>query len=140
MPVTRTTGEFTFTDWQETPVGPEAGHPRLARATVVNNFTGGIEATATTCEYAFTYVTEHTGAFAGYELLTATVGGRKGSFAVEQRGTFHQDGTVHCAFTVVPGSGSGELAGLTGTGSYVARHGEPSVPYTFGYAWDAPQA
>ncbi|MER5639052.1 DUF3224 domain-containing protein [Kitasatospora sp. NPDC002227] len=135
-----TSGAFTFTDWQETALTPETDHPRLARASVINTFTGGIEAAGTTCEYSFTYVTERTGTFAGYELIAGALGGRRGSFAIEQRGTFHADGTVRCIFTVVPGSGTGELAGLSGEGEYTARHGEPSVPYTFGYAWDAPRA
>ncbi|GAA2318252.1 DUF3224 domain-containing protein [Streptomyces hawaiiensis] len=129
-----TTGHFTFADWQERVIAPgEDASPRLAHASVRNTFTGGIEAAGTTCEYAIVYVTEKTGSFSGMELLTGRVDGREGSFAVEERGWFGEDGTVHCTFEVVPGSGSGELTGLTGKGGFTARHGETAVEYRFAY-------
>ncbi|MFF8288821.1 DUF3224 domain-containing protein [Streptomyces sp. NPDC016309] len=133
---THTTGHFTFADWRETPLGEGDGCPRLARASVTNAFSGGIEAPATICEYTIAYITEKTGTFTGMELLTGRLDGRRGSFTVEERGSFHPDGTVTCVFEVVAGSGTGELAGLRGTGSFTARHGEPSVPYSFGYDLD----
>jgi hypothetical protein len=45
-------------------------------------------------------------------------------------GTFAAD-TVHCSLEVVPGLGTGGLAGLRGTGAFTAAHGEKAVPYTF---------
>jgi hypothetical protein len=129
-----TTGHFTFADWQERVIGPgEDANPRLAHASVRNTFTGGIEAAGTHCEYAIVYVTAKTGSFSGMELLTGGVDGREGSFAVEERGFFDDDGTVHCTFEVVPGSGSGQLSGLKGRGGFTARHGETAVPYHFEY-------
>ncbi|MGK4585034.1 DUF3224 domain-containing protein [Kitasatospora sp. HPMI-4] len=132
---TRITGRFTFADWKESPVGPAEEYPRLARASVTNAFTGGVEAADTVCEYAIAYVTETTGTYAGMELLTGSLDGREGTFAVEERGSFDAGGT-RCTFEVVPGSGTGELAGLRGTGGFVFRHGEQSVPYTFEYELD----
>ncbi|MFI9235378.1 DUF3224 domain-containing protein [Streptomyces sp. NPDC053079] len=129
----QTTGHFTFANWEERSVSPGEASPRLAHASVTNAFSGGIEAADTTCEYTIVYVTEKTGTFTGMELLAGSLDGRKGTFVVEERGSFDDEGTVHCAFEVVPGSGTGELTGLRGTGSFTARHGEPSVPYTFGY-------
>ncbi|WP_345670179.1 DUF3224 domain-containing protein, partial [Streptomyces phyllanthi] len=40
------------------------------------------------------------------------------------------------AFEVVPGTGTGELTGLRGTGGFTYRHGESSVAYTFDYELD----
>ncbi|MGC3001110.1 DUF3224 domain-containing protein [Streptomyces sp. G35A] len=133
MPTTRTTGHFTFADWKENPVTAEDRHPRLAHATVTNAFTGGIEAEATTCDYAIAYLTGTTGTFAGMELVGGRVDGRAGTFVLEERGRFEADGTVHCSFEVVEGSGTGELTGLRGTGGFTYRHGETKVPYTFEY-------
>ncbi|MCI3153567.1 DUF3224 domain-containing protein [Streptomyces sp. GB4-14] len=133
MPVTETAGHFTFADWKENPVSPEDAFPRLAHATVVNAFSGGIEAEATVCDYTIAYDTAATGTFAGMELVTGQVDGRSGAFVLEERGRFADDGTVHCAFEVVAGSGTGELAGLRGTGGFTYRHGEAKVPYTFAY-------
>lgn len=133
MPTTQVTGHFTFADWKEDPVTPEDTLPRLAHATVTNAFSGGIEAGTTTCDYSIAYLTGGTGTFAGMELLTGRVDGRAGTFALEERGRFGGDGTVHCSFDVVEGSGTGELTGLRGTGGFTYRHGETEVAYTFEY-------
>ncbi|GLX23355.1 MULTISPECIES: DUF3224 domain-containing protein [Streptomyces] len=136
MPTRTATGHFTYADWEERPAGPADALPRLAQATVANTFSGGIEAAGTVCAYTIAYLTATTGSYSGTELLAGSLDGRKGGFALEERGTFHEDGTTRCSFAVVPGSGTGELTGLRGTGSFLARHGEPSVPYTFEYDLD----
>ncbi|MEV5549454.1 DUF3224 domain-containing protein [Streptomyces sp. NPDC052309] len=133
MPTTRTTGHFSFADWKEHAVTGEDATPRLAHAAVTNTFSGGIEADGTTCEYSIVYVTDKTGTFTGMELLAGRVDGREGAFALEERGHFDEDGTVHCTFEVVAGSGTGELTGLRGSGAFTARHGETSVAYDFAY-------
>lgn len=66
------------------------------------------------------------------ELLSGSVDGRKGTFVLEERGSFDAAGTV-CRFEVVPGSGTGDLAGLTGSGGFTFRYGDTSVEYTFTY-------
>ncbi|MFJ9547182.1 DUF3224 domain-containing protein [Streptomyces erythrochromogenes] len=137
-----TRGRFTFADWEETPVGapgtpgtpgaPDAT-PRLAHAHVANTFTGGVEAAGTSCDYTIAYTGENTGSYSGMELLSGSVDGRKGSFVLEERGTFDAGGTV-CRFEVVAGSGTGDLVGLTGSGGFTYRHGDTSVEYAFTYA------
>ncbi|MFI9029442.1 DUF3224 domain-containing protein [Streptomyces sp. NPDC053560] len=135
MPV-QTSGHFTYADWTERTVGPGEAHPKLAHASVVNSFTGGIEAAGTTCEYTIVYGTEKTGTFTGMELLTGSLDGRAGTFVVAESGFFGADGTVHCTFEVVPDTGTGELAGLRGAGTFTAVRGESAVPYTFDYELD----
>ncbi|MFD9084266.1 DUF3224 domain-containing protein [Streptomyces erythrochromogenes] len=128
-----TRGRFTFADWEESPVGALDAAPRLARARVANTFTGGVEAAGTSCDYTIAYTGESTGSYSGMELLSGSVDGRKGSFVLEERGTFDAGGTV-CRFEVVPGSGTGDLVGLTGSGGFTYRHGDTSVEYAFSYA------
>ncbi|WP_329565808.1 DUF3224 domain-containing protein [Kitasatospora sp. NBC_01266] len=130
-----TSGWFTSANWAESPIGPgdPATTPRLARAAVSNNFTGGLTAAGTVCEYTLSYVTERTGVLNGLELITGSLDGRRGSFVIEQRGSFDEDGSVHCSFEVVAGSGTGALTGLRGSGSFRSRQGESAVPYVFGY-------
>ncbi|POX40630.1 DUF3224 domain-containing protein [Streptomyces sp. Ru73] len=135
MPV-QTSGHFTYADWEERTVSPGEAHPKLAHASVTNSFSGGISAAGTTCEYTIVYGTEKTGTFTGMEVLTGSLDGREGTFVVEERGSFDADGTVHCTFEVVPGTATGELAGLRGTGGFTAVHGARSVPYTFAYVLD----
>ncbi|MER5258924.1 DUF3224 domain-containing protein [Streptomyces sp. NPDC002855] len=126
-------GTFTFTHWDEKPVAGADGGARIAHAAVTNDFTGAIEATGTSCQYTLVYTDETTGSFVGHEFIAGSVDGRTGSFVLEQRGSFGADGTITCALSVHPGSGAGDLAGLSGTGSFTARHGDSTVPYTFTY-------
>ncbi|WP_030674262.1 DUF3224 domain-containing protein [Streptomyces rimosus] len=132
---TQLTGHFTYAGWEESALGnrPDGTYPRLAHAAVTNAFSGGIEAADTICEYTIVYSTEKTGTFTGMELLEGSVDGRRGTFAVEERGSFDERGSVRCTFEVVPGSGTGELTGLRGTGAFTHEPGQPSVPYTFDY-------
>jgi hypothetical protein len=54
---------------------------------------------------------------AGYvalEVVEGSLDGRSGSFAFQQLGVMHA-GDQQLQYAVVPGSGSGELAGITGT-------------------------
>lgn len=132
----RTGGRFSFADWQESPVSDGDRMPRIARASVVNSFSGGIRATATTCEYVILYAAETAGGFTGVQLFSGSVDGREGTFAVEERGSFDPDGSLRCRFAVVPGSGTGGLAGLHGSGEYTHHTGEESVAYTFTYEID----
>ncbi|MDT0310025.1 DUF3224 domain-containing protein [Streptomyces sp. DSM 44917] len=117
--------------------GADGVTPRLARATVTNHFSGGIEAADTRCLYAIAYLSETTGAFTGLERVAGRLNGREGAFVLEERGSFEPDGSVRCSFEVVPGSGTGELAGLRGSGRFVHRQGEEKVAYTFAYSWEA---
>lgn len=127
-----TAGSLTFKDWEEHPVGPADALPRLAHATVTNSFTGALTAPATTCNIAIAYTGENIGSYTAMELVSGTVEGRKGTFVLEERGAFDPAGT-DCRFTVVPGSATADLSGLTGSGSYSYRHGDTSVEYTFTY-------
>jgi len=124
----RTTGTFTFQNWEEKPYSEVEGGAKLTHASVVNTFEGGIEGTGT-CNYLMVYRTESEGAFHGYEHVVGSVGGRSGSFVLEHSGTYEGD-TVHCEWSVVPGAGSGELAGLRGKGGFTAKHGVSATPFT----------
>jgi hypothetical protein len=64
--------------------------------------------------------------------VVGRLGERSGSFVLRSTGTW-EDGTATTTWSVVPGSGTGELAGLAGEGGYVARSGEAEIPYTLDY-------
>ena len=70
---------------------------------------------------------------AGYvaiETITGTLGGKKGSFALQHSGTMDANG-VKLTVTVVPGSGTGELKGIAGTFTIHNEAGKHS--YDFDY-------
>jgi len=60
--------------------------------------------------------------FVGMERVTGTVAGKKGSFLLQDVGTVEGD-VVSGEWFVVPGSGTGELTGLRGTGGVRAKLG-----------------
>jgi hypothetical protein len=68
------------------------------------------------------------------EKVTGTLGGRRGSFALQHSGTMDQGGQS-LTITVVPGSSSGELTGLEGSMSIEIEDGQHS--YRFEYSLPA---
>jgi hypothetical protein len=71
---------------------------------------------------------------AGYvamEQITGTLHGRSGSFALQHFGTISQ-GSYDLSIKVVPGSGTGELAGITGAMTITLVNGKHiySLDYT----------
>ncbi|MFC0597363.1 DUF3224 domain-containing protein [Streptomyces palmae] len=133
MTTTHATGTIAFADWQEQRVSEVAGGAALAHASVSNRYSGALEATGTSCQYTIVYLTEKVGLFSGYEQVEGVLDGRAGSFVLAHRGTFAEDGTVTGEYEVVPGSGSGELADLSGTGGFTAPSGQQDYPFHLDY-------
>ena len=72
------------------------------------------------------YRADETADFVGLQRIDGTVGGRRGSFVLTSNGTF--DGKVAAGeMRVVEGSGSGELAGISGAGSFSAPLGDQAA-------------
>ena len=63
------------------------------------------------------------GSFVGIERVTGTLAGREGTFLLQDSGTV-QDNIVSGEWFVIPGSGTGGLAGLRGEGGFRANLGE----------------
>ncbi len=75
----------------------------------------------------------HVKGSAGYvamELVTGTLAGREGSFALQHSGTMDR-GRPSLSLTVVPDSGTGALAGLAGRMMIIIADGKHS--YEFDY-------
>lgn len=127
------TNTFTMRSWDEKIVdGPEDG-PRFAHAHVTFAYTGIIEGTSV-CDFLLYYAGEgYTGSgqtAPGFERIDGTVDGRKGSFVIRHEVGYESHG-VAGTFTVVPGSGTGELAGLSGGGTISGT--SETMDYTFDY-------
>lgn len=68
---------------------------------------------------------------AGYvaiEAVTGTLDGKHGSFALQHSGVMDQSG-VRMTVTVVPGSGTGELKGISGTFTIHIDNGQHSYDF-----------
>lgn len=106
---------FEITEWDQTPYGDEGERNELARVTVTKVFTGDIEG-----QSVAELLMAGNPVGAGYlasELFTGTVGTRSGSFVV-QHGGLVDAGDAHSFGSIVPGSGTGELAGVRGEAIY----------------------
>jgi len=70
---------------------------------------------------------------AGYvaiERVSGTLNGRSGTFVLQHSGTMTH-GEPHLTITVVPDSGTGELAGLAGTMSILIAGGNHSYDFEY---------
>lgn len=117
----RATGTFDVKAWDEKPVSEIEGGPKITRASVAKAFHGDIEGEGT-LEYLMMYRADGSASFLGLERVVGRVGDRSGTFVLQHTGTFN-GGTARAAVVVVPGSGTEDLAGLQGEGSFVAEHG-----------------
>jgi len=109
------TGSFEVKSWDEKPYSEIAGQPKLTRADVVYAYHGDLEGEGTIA-YLMCYSSNNIAYFIGYEQVTGRLGDRSGSFVFQHNGTF-EAGAVKDALTVVPGSATGDLSGLRGSGN-----------------------
>ena len=121
---------FAIKNWDEKPYSEGQNQPKLTRATVMKSFTGDIEAESQV-EYLMMYRGDGTAAFVGLERVTGRIGGKSGSFVLQRSGVF-EGGLAKESYSVIPGSGSGELQGLRGEGSSAVGHGMEH-PFTLNY-------
>jgi Protein of unknown function (DUF3224) len=123
----RATGKFEIKGWDEKPYGEIEGTRKLSQASVKQAFSGDIEGEGDV-QWLMCYREDETADFVGLQRVVGQLGDRSGSFVLLQTdGTF--DGSVaRGRLSVVPGSGTGELEGLSGEGEFRAPHGsEASV-------------
>ena len=123
------TGGFEIKDWQENPAGARSG-PKVTRASVKQRYTGDIKGTGT-LEYVMAYRPDKTAEYTGVEVITGTIGARKGSIALLLRGKYDGKEAV-TKWQVIPGAGRGDLKDLTGKGEFSAPMGSKGK-YTLTY-------
>jgi uncharacterized protein DUF3224 len=112
---------FAIKSWDEQPHGEGKDLPRLTRAVVTKTFSGDIEGEGRV-EYLMMYRGDGSAVFVGLEQVVGRIGGKAGTFVLQRTGTF-EDGLAKESYTVIPGSGTGELLGLRGEGTSAVGHG-----------------
>ncbi|MEI9813611.1 MAG: DUF3224 domain-containing protein [Acidobacteriota bacterium] len=105
------TGPF---DVKLTPQSPEANNPTLGRMTLDKQFHGELEASSLGQMLAVSGSVKGSAGYVAMEVVNGTLGGRKGTFALQHSGTMDR-GQPTLSVTVVPDSGTGELLGLSGS-------------------------
>ena len=122
----KATGTFTISGWDEQPYAEDEGAPKLTHARVTITYSGELDGEGS---YGLLMVYQQADAtYTGYERFSGSLGGRSGSFVLRLEGGFEQ-GAARTAWTVVEGTGTGDLAGLRGEGGYVAKQGDREVAY-----------
>jgi hypothetical protein len=122
----RATGRFAIKAWDEQPWAEVEGAPKLTHARVTAGYTGDLEGEGSSGLLMLYDGDDAT--YAGYERVVGSLDGRSGSFVLRLDGGFEQ-GAARTAWTVVEGTGTGDLATLRGDGGYVAKQGESEVAF-----------
>ena len=121
---------FRIHGWDETPYDETEDGPNLSRASVKRTFAGDLQAESTT-EYLIMHRQNGSAQFVGFERVDGSLLGRLGSFILEHRGVF-EGGTATTHWSVLAGSGTGDLHGIRGEGTYSVDHAESyAVKLTF---------
>lgn len=121
---------FAIKSWDEKPYSEGDDLPKLTRASVMKTFTGDIEGEGRV-EYVMMYRSDGSAAFVGLERIVGRIGGKSGSFVLQRTGVF-EGGQAKEAYSVIPGSATGDLRGLRGNGSSAVGHGMEH-PFTLSY-------
>jgi len=131
MAVTLTT-KMRIASWDESPVEEFGDGSKLTRAQVrlAGTEEGLTSGSAGMLAY---YRPDGTSSYVTVLRLTGVLDGRAGSFVLRGEGTY--DGTAASGrMTVVPGSGTGGLAGISGACESVSTHADyPFMPLALAY-------
>ena len=113
-----------------TPQPADNEAPAVGRMSIDKQFHGDLEAAS--CGQMLTALTSVKGS-AGYvaiEQVTGSLHGRSGAFLLQHSGTITR-GAPQQIVSVVPDSGSGELAGLAGTMTIIIAEGKHSYDFEY---------
>ena len=124
---------FGLKSWDEKTYNEIEAAPKLTRVSATKSYQGDIEGEGK-LEYLMMYRTAGSASFMGLERVTGSVGGRSGSFVLQHSGTF-EDGVAKVILSVVPGSGTGDLRGMSGEGGFNAGH-QPPYAMTLDYGFE----
>jgi hypothetical protein len=128
--MTTTTGRFDLTSWDEEAYDDAEG-ARLVKVRNTKAFEGGISGTSTT-ELLQAIAGDGGAAYVGMERVTAEIDGRKGTFVFRHSASMTADGGGDMRVDVVPGSATGDLAGLGGELT-ITMTPDREHSYTFAY-------
>lgn len=116
--------------WEEQPFHEIEDGPSLVRASVRQGYRGDIEGEGT-LEYLMIYQADGFVPTLAVERVVGRIGDRAGSFVLRHGGSY-ADNTARSTFEVVPGTATGDLRGLRGTGSLHWEHEQPGA-FTLDY-------
>src|SRR5262249_17265283 len=121
----RAESTFTVKSWDESSYQELPDGAKLTRASIVQEFAGDLAAPGA-AELRRCAAADATASIVGFQRFPGRLGDREGSFVLRSIGGY--DGPQATAeLSVVPGSGTGELAGLRGAGRSAVGHQPPGT-------------
>ncbi len=120
------TGTIEVSVWDPQPYDTPGDGPQLVRIHVEESFDGDVTGSGV-ATFLQVLRADGSASFCGLERVTGSVLGRAGSFVLQDEGELDTAGNVAGRWHVVAGSGTGDLAGLRGTGTFTAELGQRSV-------------
>lgn len=121
---------FAIKSWDEKPYSEGENLAKLTRASVTKAYTGDIDGEGRV-EYLMMYRSDGSAAFVGLERVVGRLAGKTGSFVLQRTGVF-EGGQAKESYSVIAGSATGELHGLSGDGASALGHGADH-PFTLNY-------
>ena len=126
-------GTFTVTGGSEQTIREAEGEAKLTRVTGTQRFGGGIVGDGSV-DWVFCYRPDGSARFLGFQRIEGSICGRSGSIVMESVGD-HDGRASKGHWRVIAGSGTGELAGISGEGSFEAPGGV-QVSFVLDYRLD----
>jgi hypothetical protein len=131
--VTKANGSFTLASWAEDTYEDLGGGAKLTRASVTQTFEGDVEGDGAV-EWLMAYRSDGTAHFVGLQRVRGAIGDRRGSFVLETIGEFDGEKATWEG-SVVRGTATGELEGLSGRATFGAPHG-PKASFELEYSFE----
>lgn len=131
---THARGTFDVATTPQT-VADSGARTLLGRYSLTKQFRGDLDGTSTAEMLTGGNVSTGSAGYVAMELVTGTIGGRRGTFVLQHSGTLTR-GTAQLTIRVVPESGTGQLAGISGSMSITITNGVHY--YDFEYAIGSP--
>jgi hypothetical protein len=122
---------FTNDRYDEEPYA-EADGVDLGRVHISRTFTGDLEGESTA--ELMIAKSEGGGGYIGHDRISGNLAGKTGGFVFQHTGIMGPDGITNTG-TIVPGSGTGELEGISGEGTMLA---DDDGNHTLTLAYDLP--
>jgi hypothetical protein len=129
---------FKVSKWDQVAIADVGSGPEWGRATVLKRFEGALVGESR-AELLLAGAPEGGAGYIAQERFTGKLGDREGTFDMQHGGAALPDGsTLHQFGYVVPNSGTGGLAGLSGT--VLFRHDDDGAVFTLTYELPEPAA
>jgi Protein of unknown function (DUF3224) len=122
-------GTFTVASWAEDTHEELGGKEKLTKARMGFRLSGDLVGDLV-CDTFMYYRADGTAEYTGLQRFTGELGGRSGSCVMAADGRY-DGGQARSSWRVIPGSGTGGLAGLRGSGQSVVA--APPGSYTLDY-------